>query len=130
MQTNGPARVAATIVALEALGLLALAGWQLVALISGDTGSVATAVALLVLTLVGAAAVGAFAFGTWRGSSWGRSGAVVTQILILAVALGAITGAFADPTVAGILAIPGIAGLIALAVAARSARGAEPPASA
>ena len=61
----------------------------------GDTDSIESAIALLVLTAVGAVAVLAFAVATWRGQSWGRSGGIVTQLLILAVALGAVTGAYA-----------------------------------
>ncbi len=40
---------------------------------------------------------GAFAVGIWRGWSWGRSGGIVTQLLIIAVAIGAMTGACAEP---------------------------------
>ncbi len=52
---------AAALLGLEAFGILALAGWQVVALIGGDTDSVASSIALIVLTVIGAAIVGAFA---------------------------------------------------------------------
>lgn len=121
MRTNVSGRVAAVLVTLEGLGVLALAVWQLVALFSGDTGSIESAIALVVLTVVGAAAVVAFGVATWRDQSWGRSGAIVTQLLILAVALGAATGAYADPGIALVLAVPAVVVLVLLVLAVRAA---------
>ena len=107
MRTNTPARVAAVLLALEGVALGALVVRELAALVQGDTGSVASSVALLVLTLLGAAALVAFGVAVWRGQSWGRSGGTVAQVLILAVAIGAATGAYADPLVALVLAAAG-----------------------
>lgn len=123
MRTNTVARAAAVLVGLEGAALVALLAWQVAALVSGDTVSIESAVALIVLTLVGAVAVLAFAVAIWRGRSWGRSGGIVTQVLILAVALGAATGAYAHPSTALILAIPAIAALVMLVIAARDAGG-------
>ncbi len=125
MRTNTLGRVAAALVVLEGVGLLILAGWQVVAMLSGDTGSLASAIALVVLTAVGAAAVLAFGVAVWRGRSWGRSGGIVTQVMILAVALGAATGAYAAPTTALALAVPALVILVLLVLAVRKA-GAEP----
>ncbi len=119
MRTNVSGRLAAVLVALEGLGLVALVAWQITALVTGDTGSLESALALLVLTLVGAAAVLAFAVAVWLGQSWGRSGGIVTQLLVLAVALGAATGAFAVPSVAIGLAVPALVALVLLVLAAR-----------
>lgn len=121
MRTNLSGRVAAIVVALEGIGVAALAVWQIAALLSGDTGSIESAIALVVLTVLGAAAVLAFAVAIWRGHSWGRSGGIVTQLLILAVALGAATGAYADPGIALVLAAPAIVGLVLLVLAVRDA---------
>jgi len=121
MRTNTVERAAAVLVGLEGLAILALVVWQIAALASGDTVSIESAVALLVLTLVGGAAVLAFAVAIWRGRSWGRSGGIVTQVLILAVALGAATGVYAHPSIAAVLAVPAIVALVLLAVAARRA---------
>ncbi|MFB9645863.1 histidine kinase, partial [Microbacterium terregens] len=114
MRTHTVDRLAAFVLGLEGLAVAALVGWQIWALAVGDTGSVQSAVALMVLTAVGAVAVLAFAVATWRGLSWGRSGGVVTQLLILAVALGAVTGAYASPTTGLALAIPGLIALVLL----------------
>ena len=121
MRTNTVARAAAVLVGIEGAALVALVVWQVGAIASGDTVSIESAVALLVLTLIGAVAILAFGVAIWRGRSWGRSGGVVTQVLILAVALGAATGAYAHPSTALILAIPAIAALVLLIIAARAA---------
>jgi hypothetical protein len=121
MRTNVSGRVAAVLVALEGLGLVALVAWQIAAVAGGDTGSIESALALIVLTIVGAAAVLAFAVAIWRGQSWGRSGGIVTQLLVLAVALGAATGAFAVPSLALALAVPALVVLVLLVIAVRDA---------
>lgn len=125
MRTNPFGRVAAVLVALEGLGLVALTVWQVVAVVGGDTSSLDSSVALLVLSAIGAAAVLAFAVAVWRGRSWGRSGAIVTQLLILAVALGAATGAYAEPQVALAIAAPAVVAFVLLLLAVREA-GREP----
>ena len=119
MQTNVAGRAAAIIVGLEATGLAVVVVREIVALTAGDAASAPSAIALLVLTAVGAGAVAAFSVAVWRGWSWGRSGSIVVQLLILAVALGAATGAYADPLIGLLLAIPAVAALILLFVAAR-----------
>lgn len=113
--------LAAALVALEAVGLAILLVWQTVALIGGDTASLPSALALLVLTLVGTIAVGGFAVATARGRSWARSGAIVVQLLILAIALGEFTGSAANASLAVAIAVPGVIGLVLLLLAAREA---------
>lgn len=119
------AGVAAGILAVEAIGILVLVGWQLVAIVSGDVAEIPTAIALLVCTVVAAVAVAAFAVAVWRGHSWGRSGGILTQVLILAVAGGALTGVFANPLIALYLAVPALAGFVALIATARRAAARE-----
>jgi hypothetical protein len=121
MPTTLLARVASVIVALEAIGVLAVAVWQVVAVAGGDTDSAVSSIALLVLTVVGAVAVGAFAVGIWRGLSWGRSGGIVTQLLVIAVAVGAMTGAGADPLLAIGLIVPALVVFVLLILVIRRA---------
>ncbi|MCU4671479.1 histidine kinase [Microbacterium fluvii] len=102
---------------LEAVGLAVLVVWQLMALLAGDTESIDSAIALVVLSIAGVAGVAAFAGAAWRGASWGRSGGIVTQLLILAVAGGAATGAYAHPSTGLILAVPAIIVLVVLVLA-------------
>lgn len=111
---------AAALLGLEALSILALAGWQTVALIGGDTDSVVSSIALIVLTVIGAAIVGAFAVATARDVSAGRSGGIVTQLLILSVAIGAVTGEWASPGIAVLIAVPAVIGLVLLVLAVRA----------
>lgn len=112
--------LAALVLGLEAIGVLALAGWQVVALVGGDTDSVVSSVALIVLTVIGAAIIGAFAVATARDVSAGRSGGIVTQLLILSVAIGAVTGEWAAPAIALLIAAPAFVGLILLVLAVRA----------
>lgn len=121
MRTNLSGRIAAVLVGLEGLGVAALMVREIVAIVTGDTDSIESAIALAVLTLVAAAAVIAFAFAIWRGQSWGRSGGIVTQLLILAVSFGAATGAFADPALGLALAAPALIVLVLLVLAVRDA---------
>lgn len=122
MRTNSAARVAGVLVGLEALAVFALVAWQIAALAGGDTESATSAIALIVLTAAGGVLLAAFAVAVWRGQSWGRSGGIVAQVLILAVALGAATGAYAHPTTGLALAIPAVVTLVALVLAARRGR--------
>jgi len=121
MQTNVASRAGAVIVGLEAVGLVVIVVRELLSLLSGDAASVPSGLALLVLTAVGAVAVAAFAIALWRGRSWGRSGSIVVQLLILAVALGAATGAYAEPIVGLALAAPAVVALVLLILGARRA---------
>ncbi|ALJ21258.1 hypothetical protein [Microbacterium sp. No. 7] len=121
MTASTPARLAALLLAAEGAALTVLAAWELVALVSGDTTSVESSIALFALTLVGAAALVAFAVAVWRGHSWGRSGGIVAQLLLASVALGMLTGPGARPQVALVLAVPAVAGFVLLIAAVRRA---------
>lgn len=121
MTTSPAERVAALILALEGLAVFALAGWEMVALVTGDTDDAVSSVALIVLTVIGALALIGFAIAVVRGQSWGRSGGIVAQLLLLAVALGAITGPTPSPPTALVTALPAAGGLIALFSASRRA---------
>lgn len=127
MSTTAVSRIAALLVLLEGAGLAVLTGWQVVAMIGGDTDSLVSALALVVLTAVCAAGVVAFGFGIWRGRTWARSGGIVAQLLILAVAIGAVTtGDDPSPVAAVALAAPAVLTLALLVVTI--ARSPRPPA--
>ena len=119
-------RAAAVLLALEALGVLVLAGWQIVELVTSEPASIATSIALIVMTLVGAAAVFAFAGGVWQARSWGRSGGIVAQVLIFAVALGSVQGGAGHWGIAATLAVPAVVTFVMLILAARSAGSSAP----
>lgn len=121
MAKNAWARTATVILLLEGLAVMALAVWQIVALLGGDIESVSSAIALVVTTVVAGGAVLAFAWGVARNQSWSRSGGIVTQLLVLAVAAGALTGSFGSPVIAAIVAIPALVACVALVGAVRAA---------
>jgi hypothetical protein len=123
MKTGLVEWLAGVLVTLEGAAVVALAIWQAVELAGGNTDSVTSAVALLVLTLLGAAAVIAFGVAILRDRSWGRSGGIVTQLLVLAVAGGAGTGPYAHPLVGAAVAAPAVITLVLLVIAvARAGR--------
>lgn len=121
MPTSTTERLASALLALEGAGLLVVAGIEIVALVTGDAAEVGSSIALIVLTVIGALAVLAFAVATARGQSWGRSGGIVTQMLMLAVAFGAITGPAPSPGFALAVAVPAVVGLALLISATRRA---------
>lgn len=91
MRAPGLALAAAVVLAAEAAALLVFAVIEVVGVGAGDAASLPTALALVVLTLLGAAALIAFSIGTRAGRSWARSGGVVFQVLAVAIALAAFT---------------------------------------
>jgi len=116
-------RIASALLALEALVLVLLTGWQIVEMIAGEATSVTTSIALIVLTLIAAVGVAAFAFAVWTGRSWGRSGGIVAQVLIVAIAIGSVQGGAGHWGIALALAVPAVVTFVALI---GSARGAAP----
>ncbi|HLT66980.1 MAG TPA: histidine kinase [Microbacterium sp.] len=116
-------RIASALLALEALVLVLLTGWQIVEMIAGEATSVTTSTALIVLTLIAAVGVAAFAYAVWTGRSWGRSGGIVAQVLIVAIAIGSVQGGAGHWGIALALAVPAVVTFVALI---GSARGAAP----
>ena len=119
MRVTGAARIAAVLIGIEAAGVIGLAIWQAATL--GDAASLPNALALLLLTLVGAVALAAFAVAVARGISWGRSGGIVAQALVFAVAVGAVTGTYPHWGVGIALAVPAVVVFALLLLAVRDA---------
>ncbi len=109
---NGGVRAAlVTVTALlfaEAGALIAVLVWLLVDLLVLRPSSFATAIALVVLVVIGAAWVTATAVASARRAHWSRAAAIVWQILQLSVAIGAFQGLFARPDLGWILLIPAV----------------------
>ncbi|CAH0135460.1 hypothetical protein [Microbacterium sp. Bi121] len=119
MRSSAIASAAAAVLALEGLALLMFAVIDLVGLGAGEAASLSTAIALIVLTLIGAAALFAFAAGTRRGRTWARSGGVVLQVLAIAIALASLTVPPVPwPFVLGV-GIPGVVGFVLLIASTR-----------
>ncbi|MBT2485442.1 MULTISPECIES: hypothetical protein [unclassified Microbacterium] len=110
---------AAALLAAEGAALVVFALIEVAGLGAGDAASLPTAVALIVLTLIGAAALFAFAFGVRAGRSWARSGGVVVQVLAIALALASLT---VHPVLWAFTVGVGLPGLLGFALLIASAR--------
>jgi hypothetical protein len=113
MRRSGPAPLAAGVLVLEGIALTVITLIELFALGSGDASSLASGVALIVLTLLGAVGLFAFAFGTLRHASWARSGGILLQVLAIALALASLS---IQPTPWLFALVIGGAGIIGLAL--------------
>lgn len=100
--------VVSTLLLLEAAALVAVVVWLLVDLVVAQPSSYATAIALLVLVVIGAIWVGAVAVASLRRAPWSRASAIVWQILQLSIAVGAFQGLFARPDIGWPLLVPAI----------------------
>jgi len=98
----------------EFLGGLALVLVLLFELLTASPASWATALALLVLSALVALGLGAVLLGVWRGRAWVRAAAVVAQVLIAAIGIGALQGAVAQPGWGWPLILVGVAGFALL----------------
>lgn len=109
---SGGVRAALVVVSallfLEAVALVAIVVWLVVDLVMLQPSSYATAIALIVLVVIGAVWVGAVAIASLRRASWSRAAAIVWQILQVSIAVGAFQGLFARPDVGWLLLVPAV----------------------
>lgn len=120
MRSPALARAAAAVLALEGLALIVFALIELIGLGAGDAASLPTALALIVLTLLGAAALIAFAVGANGGHSWARSGGIVFQVLAVALALASLTIQPVQWLFTLAVGVPGALGFALLVASARA----------
>jgi hypothetical protein len=92
----------------EAAALAALVAWLVFDLVVLQPSSLATAVALIVITAIAAAWVAAIAVASVRRAPWSRAAAIVWQVLQLSIAVGAFQGLFARPDIGWALLIPAV----------------------
>ena len=119
MRRSGVAVAAAAVLIAEGAALGVVSLLELFALTAGGAASAPAGVALVVLTLVGAAALVAFGIGVLRGVSWGRSGGILFQVLAIALALSSLS---LDPVSWAFtlsVGIAGVAGFVLLILTAR-----------
>lgn len=96
------------ILALEAAALVAIVVWLLIEILTDQPDSFASAIALLVLTAIGALWVVMLAVGAFRMAPWVRGGAITWQVLQIAVAIGCFQGFFARPDLGWALLVPAL----------------------
>lgn len=113
------ANAAAAVLAAEGAALTVVAFLELLGLGAGDASSLPTAIALIVLTLIGAVGLFAFAAGVRVGRSWARSGGVVLQVLAVVIALASLT---LVPVPWAFVLGAGLPGLVGFALLIASAR--------
>ena len=86
----------------------------LVELVTTAATSLGTGLALLVIAVLAVVALGAILRGIWQGRGWVRAASVVVQVLIFAIGVGALQGAFAQPGWGWPLIIIGVVGFALL----------------
>jgi hypothetical protein len=100
--------IVSVVLVLEALAVIGVAVWLIVDLIALQPSSYATAIALIVLVVIGAIWIGATAVASFARAPWSRAAAIVWQVLQLSIAVGAFQGLFARPDVGWALLVPAI----------------------
>lgn len=100
--------VAAGLVALEGVFVGVLTARLGLALVTGDTKSLVTSVALFALVAAAAVWVIYVAFSLFKGKRWARSGGVFWQLVQLAVATGSFSGQFGSQAIGWSLIIPSV----------------------
>lgn len=116
------------VVGLEFAALVVVTVVLVVELIVAPASSLASGVALTILSAVAALWLGALLNGLWKRRAWVRSGIIVWQVLQGAIAIGAFQGVFREPAVGWVLLIPALLGItfvLSRSVTAALARPAE-----
>lgn len=96
----------------EAGLLLAATGYLLVELVTESPNSLASALALIVITALAAAWLVAIVVNLVRGRAWVRAAAIVWQVLQIAVAIGCFQGVFAQPAIGWLLLVPALVAVV------------------
>ncbi|MGN8049739.1 hypothetical protein ACTJKO_08600 [Curtobacterium sp. 22159] len=99
------------VVGVEFAALVVLTVVLIVELIVAPATSVASGVALTVLTAIAALWLGALFVGLRNRRPWVRSGIIVWQVLQGALAIGAFQGVFRVPAIGWALLIPALVGI-------------------
>lgn len=107
-----PLVVVLSVVIFAECALLAAASiYLIVETLVATPASLASAVALTVLTVIAAIWLAVIGVGLLRGNAWTRGGIVTWQVLQVAVAIGCFQGYFARPDVGWLLLIPALLAL-------------------
>lgn len=104
--------VLATILFAECAVLAIATGYLVIEMLVAVPDSLASAVALTVLTAIAAIWLAVIAVNVLRGRAWTRGATLVWQVLQIAVAVGFFQGAFARPGVGWLLLLPALVALV------------------
>jgi hypothetical protein len=106
--------VVALILVAETLVLLGLSGFLISQLVVDNPDSIASAVGLVVITVIATAWIAATTIGFLDGKSFARGSALVWQVLQAAVGLASNQGLFARPDIGSGLFVPALVALALL----------------
>ena len=98
----------------EAALLWALVVWLILELLTDQPTSFASALAILVITLIAAAWVSTITVATLRGRSWIRAAAVTWQLVQVFIAIGCFQGLYARPDLGWALLVPSVLVMVLL----------------
>ena len=107
-------RVLVLLLAAEAALLWAAVGWLILELLTDQPSSFASAVAILVITVVAALWVSTITVATLRGRSWIRAAAVTWQLVQVFIAIGCFQGLYARPDLGWALLVPSVLVIVLL----------------
>ncbi|RLP76056.1 hypothetical protein D9V32_07825 [Mycetocola tolaasinivorans] len=107
-------RLLSLILGIEAIAMVIVTGVLVVDLFTQRATSMATAVALTALVALGAVWVIALFIGSLRVAQWVRGGALIWQVIQLAIAVGAFQGETAQPLMGLAILIPTAAAIALL----------------
>jgi hypothetical protein len=107
-------RLLAVLLAAEALLVWAAVLWQVFELLTTEPTSLASALALLVISLLAAVWVSAIAASVLKHRGWIRGAALTWQLVQIAVAIGSFQGIYARPDIGWALLVPSLAVVILL----------------
>lgn len=96
------------LVALEALGTIALVAYAFVGFLNRGDADVMQSVSIVLVAAIAAFWVTATAVGLSRKRGWSRGSALTIQIFIFSIAVGALQGIFAQPVIGWALAAPAV----------------------
>jgi hypothetical protein len=106
--------VVALVLGAESLVLLGLSGFLTYELAVDPPDSLASAIGLVVVTVIATAWIAATTIGFFQGKSFARGSALVWQVLQAAVGLASNQGVFARPDIGSGLLVPALVALALL----------------
>ena len=106
--------VVALVLVAETLVLLGLSGFLTYQLAADPPGSLASAVGLVIITVIATAWITATTIGFFQGKSFTRGSALVWQVLQAAVGLASNQGLFARPDIGSGLFVPALLAIVLL----------------
>lgn len=107
-------RVLSVVIAIETLAALAVVVVLVLEVITAPAASFGGALALTALALAATVWLAAILRGIWRGRAWSRAAAIVWQVLQIAIGVGALQGAVAQPAWGWPLIIVAVTGFLLL----------------